>query len=187
MSRSYLDIIGGAGPVSHRLGLIRETPHLLSAWLCTWIWDFYVYKLDHLEQALLIYSSKRLSVSFFVLTSLSNMTSLPLTAHRPIGKWLPEQRSAIQDWIASKLKQAKKRNYASLDPNPKIDAFQNLVNDTPYLKTLANDMFTQSSSTMTPPANQPSRPLMSSSLSSGSLSNLPLPSLISKILLLPWG
>ncbi|KAF5602514.1 phosphatidylserine decarboxylase 2 [Fusarium pseudocircinatum] len=84
-------------------------------------------------------------LNYHRITAPSNMASLPVTAHRPIGSWLPEQRPAIQDWIASKLQQTKRKNFASLDPNPQIVAFQKLVNDNPNLKTLANDMFTQSS------------------------------------------
>ncbi|KAF4343579.1 phosphatidylserine decarboxylase 2 [Fusarium beomiforme] len=76
------------------------------------------------------------------------MASLPLTAHRPIGKWLPEQRPAIQEWIAAKLRECSQLDRLALDPS--LEAFQDLVNNTPKLKTLANDMFTQSSKNYDP-------------------------------------
>ncbi|KAF9786531.1 hypothetical protein IL306_001964 [Fusarium sp. DS 682] len=76
------------------------------------------------------------------------MTSLPAAAHRPIGKWLPEQRPAIQEWIAAKLRECNRMDRISLDSS--LEAFQDLVNNTPKLKTLANDMFTQSSKNYDP-------------------------------------
>ncbi|KAL9572054.1 hypothetical protein ACKAV7_003771 [Fusarium commune] len=68
--------------------------------------------------------------------------------HRLIGKWLPEHRPAIQQWIASKLKEGKQSKSLSLDPS--LVAFQELVNSTPYWQALSNDMFTQSSKNYDP-------------------------------------
>ncbi|KAK7409052.1 hypothetical protein QQX98_008756 [Neonectria punicea] len=75
-------------------------------------------------------------------------TSQPEASHRPIGKWLPSQRPAILKWVASKLKEANRRNDLSLDPS--LVAFQQLVSGNPLWQALSNDMFTQSSKNYDP-------------------------------------
>ncbi|KAF4950752.1 hypothetical protein FSARC_13096 [Fusarium sarcochroum] len=72
----------------------------------------------------------------------------PAARHRPMGKWLPEHRPAIQQWIASKLKEAKQKYDLPLDPS--LVAFQQVVNSTPDWQRLSNNMFTQSSKNYDP-------------------------------------
>ncbi|KAJ0124605.1 phosphatidylserine decarboxylase family protein [Diaporthe amygdali] len=67
-----------------------------------------------------------------------------------LGHWLPKDRGIIAQWVAQKAEAASKvpdgklfKDGAPLDPS--LAAFQKLVDESPYLLKLANDMFTEAS------------------------------------------
>ncbi|KAF4872154.1 L-tryptophan decarboxylase [Colletotrichum siamense] len=63
--------------------------------------------------------------------------------HRPLGFWPPGHRKRVLQWVASKAEEVKRADDVPLDPT--LVAFQQVVNDTPFLKERANKMFTESS------------------------------------------
>lgn len=79
----------------------------------------------------------------------SSGTKLALHS-QTLGHWLPSNRRVIAQWVAQKAEAARKAPEGRLfeggvpiDPN--IAKFQQIVNDSPHLLKLANDMFTEAS------------------------------------------
>ncbi|KKY37835.1 putative phosphatidylserine decarboxylase family protein [Diaporthe ampelina] len=67
-----------------------------------------------------------------------------------LGHWLPRDRGLISQWVAQKAEAARKapdgrlfKGGAPVDPS--LAKFQQIVVDSPYLRKLANDMFTEAS------------------------------------------